>query len=123
LTCDRIVTYGEVVEEDEAAVFRALADVSRRRLLDALFAEDGQSLEQLCEHFPDVTRFAVMKHLGVLEDANLVTTRREGRRKRHFLNPIPIQFVADRWISKYARPLTRAMAGLQDDIDTARGAS
>jgi DNA-binding transcriptional ArsR family regulator len=103
--------------EDEDLVFRALADPSRRALLDALFVEDGQALQELSARFPDMTRFGVMKHLAVLEEANLVTTRREGRLKLHFLNPIPIQLVADRWIDKYARPFTRAMVGLRDQLE------
>jgi DNA-binding transcriptional ArsR family regulator len=99
-------------------VFRALADATRRSLLDALFEHDGQSLQSLCERCGgDLTRFAVMKHLAVLEAANLVVTRKEGRTKRHFLNPVPIQQIADRWISKYAAPFARAMAGLQPHLD------
>lgn len=97
----------------EQAVFRALADPTRRALLDALFESDGQTLGQLVAHFPDVTRFAVMKHLTVLEDADLVTTQRVGREKRHHLNPVPIAQIADRWVSKYAQPFTRTLLDLK----------
>jgi DNA-binding transcriptional ArsR family regulator len=98
-------------------VFKALADPTRRAVLDALFADDGQTVGALCARFPDMTRFGVMKHLQVLEAANLVVTQRAGREKRHFLNPVPIQQVADRWIGKYARPFTRAMVGLQQQLE------
>lgn len=99
-------------------VFKALADPTRRSLLDALFERDGQTVQALCDRFPTMTRFGVMKHLAVLEAANLVTTRREGRTKLHFLNPVPIQQVADRWIGKYARPFTRALVDLQVDLES-----
>ncbi len=99
-------------------VFKALADPTRRALLDALFERDGQTVQALCDRFPAMTRFGVMKHLGVLETANLVTTRREGRTKLHFLNPVPIQQVADRWIGKYAQPFTRALVDLKADLES-----
>jgi DNA-binding transcriptional ArsR family regulator len=98
-------------------VFKALADPTRRALLDALFERDGQTVQALCDRFPAMTRFGVMKHLDVLATANLVTTRREGRTKLHFLNPVPIQQVADRWIGKYAQPFTRALVDLQADLE------
>jgi len=85
------------------AVFRALADPTRRRLLDELYREDGQTLSALEARF-EITRFGVMKHLRVLEAAGLVVTRRRGREKHHFLNPVPIRAVHDRWVSKYAEP-------------------
>ena len=94
------------------AVFRALSDPHRRSLLDALFVEDGQRLGQLCAVLPDMTRFGVMKHLTVLTEAELVVTAKEGRSKRLFLNPVPIEQVADRWISKYAARFTSALVGL-----------
>jgi uncharacterized protein YndB with AHSA1/START domain/DNA-binding transcriptional ArsR family regulator len=94
-------------------VFRALSDPSRRTLLDALRDRDGQALGELEIALPGMTRFGVMKHLRVLEAAGLVTTRRDGRRKLHFLNPIPIRLVADRWISRYAAPWVDAMADLK----------
>lgn len=99
-------------------VFKALADPTRRALLDALFERDGQTVQALCDRFPSMTRFGVMKHLDVLETANLVTTRREGRTKLHFLNPVPIQQVADRWIGKYAQPFTRALVDLKADLES-----
>jgi DNA-binding transcriptional ArsR family regulator len=98
-------------------VFRALADPTRRSILDALFEHDGQTVQALCDRFPEMTRFGVMKHLSVLETANLVTTQRVGRTKQHYLNPIPIGEIADRWISKYAQPFTRAMVGLRHDLE------
>lgn len=98
-------------------VFKALADPTRREILDALFRHDGQTVQALCARFTEMTRFGVMKHLAVLEAANLVTTRRVGRTKQHFLNPVPIQHVADRWISKYAQPFTRALVDLQSDLE------
>ena len=93
-------------------VFRALADPSRRALLDRLADIDGLSLGELCEVLPEMTRFGVMKHLGVLEQANLVVSERLGRRKLHYLNPVPIQEVHDRWISRYASPFVEAMSDL-----------
>ena len=87
-------------------------------MLDALVARDGQSAGELVALAPEMTRFGVAKHLGVLEEAGLVTTRRQGRTKLHFLNPVPIGLVADRWISKYAAPFTRAMVGLKKGLET-----
>jgi uncharacterized protein YndB with AHSA1/START domain/DNA-binding transcriptional ArsR family regulator len=98
------------------AVFRALADPTRRKLLDELFDEDGQTLTALEERLP-MTRFGVMKHLRVLEEANLVTTRRRGREKLHFLNPVPIRLVHDRWVSKYAEPWAATLSGLKTSIE------
>jgi len=113
----RCVERLRVGEEHDELVFRALADPTRRALLDALFAADGQTVGELCAPFHEMTRFGVMKHLRLLEEANLVTTHKVGREKRHFLNPVPIQGVADRWISKYAQPFTRAMADLKADLE------
>jgi uncharacterized protein YndB with AHSA1/START domain len=98
------------------AVFRALADPTRRSLLDELFKEDGQTLSALEERLP-MTRFGVMKHLRVLEEAGLVTTKRRGREKLHFLNPVPIRLVHDRWVSKYAEPFAAALSGLKKRIE------
>ena len=98
------------------AIFKALADPSRRTLLDALFAEDGQSLIELQGHL-DMTRFGVMKHLQLLEQAGLVTTAKIGREKRHYLNPVPIQLVYDRWVSKYAGTWAGAMTRLKYDLE------
>ena len=98
-------------------MFRALADPTRRGLLDELFKRDGQTLSALEQRLP-MTRFGVMKHLGVLEQAGLVATRRRGREKLHFLNPVPIRLVHDRWVSKYAEPwaamLSRLKKGLEE---------
>jgi DNA-binding transcriptional ArsR family regulator len=101
------------------AVFRALADPTRREILDLLFAHDGQTVGQLSAHFADrMTRFGVMKHLAVLEEADLVLTVKEGRTKRHFLNPVPIEQVANRWIGKYAARFTAALVDLHDHLET-----
>ncbi|HEX8075843.1 MAG TPA: SRPBCC domain-containing protein [Thermoleophilaceae bacterium] len=97
-------------------VFRALADPTRRSLLDELFAQDGQSLRALEQRLP-MTRFGVMKHLRVLEEARLVTTRKRGREKLHFLNPVPIRLVHDRWVSKYAEPWAAALSGLKKTLE------
>ncbi len=101
---------------DEAAVFRALADGSRRELLDRLRERDGQRLSDLVEHLP-MTRFGVMKHLRVLERAGLVVTRRRGREKQHFLNPVPIRALQERWIAKYLEPWAAAMSGLKAELE------
>jgi uncharacterized protein YndB with AHSA1/START domain len=98
------------------AVFRALADPTRRSLLDELFREDGQTLSALEGRFP-MTRFGVMKHLRQLEAAGLVVTRRRGREKLHFLNPVPIRLVHDRWVSKYAEPWAAALSGLKNRLE------
>jgi uncharacterized protein YndB with AHSA1/START domain len=97
-------------------VFRALADRTRRSLLDELFREDGQALSALEERLP-MTRFGVMKHLRVLEEAGLVTTKKRGREKLHFLNPVPIRLVHDRWVSKYAEPWAAALSGLKTRLE------
>jgi uncharacterized protein YndB with AHSA1/START domain len=97
-------------------VFRALADPTRRGLLDELFERDGQTLSALEQRLP-MTRFGVMKHLKVLEEAGLVTTRRRGREKLHFLNPVPIRLVHDRWVSKYAEPWAATLSGLKSQIE------
>jgi uncharacterized protein YndB with AHSA1/START domain/DNA-binding transcriptional ArsR family regulator len=99
-------------------VFRALNDSSRRRLLDELLAEDGQTLGELCAHLPEMTRYGVMNHLKVLEDGGLVVTKKVGRNKHHYLNPVPIQLVHDRWITKYTEPLAGALAGLKTGLET-----
>src|SRR5947209_7587396 len=98
------------------AVFRALADPTRRSLLDELFREDGQTLSALEERF-SMTRFGVMKHLRQLEEADLVVTKRRGREKLHFLNPVPIRLVHDRWVSKYAEPWAAALSGLKHRLE------
>ena len=93
-------------------VFRALADPTRRSLLDELFAEDGQTLGALEERF-SMTRFGVMKHLKLLEEAGLVVTKRRGREKLHYLNPVPIRLVHDRWVSKYAESWVATLSDLK----------
>jgi uncharacterized protein YndB with AHSA1/START domain len=98
------------------AVFRALADPTRRSLLDELFREDGQTLSALEERFA-MTRFGVMKHLRQLEEAGLVVTKRRGREKLHFLNPVPIRLVHDRWVSKYSEPWAAALSGLKTRLE------
>jgi DNA-binding transcriptional ArsR family regulator len=97
-------------------VFKALADPTRRELLDQLFERDGQSLSALEEGLP-MSRFGVMKHLKVLEEAGLVTTRRRGREKLHYLNPVPIRLIHDRWVSKYAEPWASALSGLKTELE------
>jgi DNA-binding transcriptional ArsR family regulator len=98
------------------AVFRALADPTRRGLLDELFKADGQSLSALEQRLP-MTRFGVMKHLKVLEEANLVVTKRRGREKLHFLNPVPIRLIHDRWVSKYAEPWAATLSELKQNLE------
>jgi uncharacterized protein YndB with AHSA1/START domain len=97
---------------DDRRVFRALADSSRRLLLDLLYERDGRTLTELCEQL-EMTRFGTMKHLRLLEEASLVTTRRVGREKLHFLNPVPIRLIHDRWIGKYAESRVATMAALK----------
>jgi len=98
------------------AVFRALADPTRRSLLDELFKRDGQTLSELEERLP-MTRFGVMKHLKVLEEAGLVVSKRRGREKLHFLNPVPIRLVHDRWVSKYAEPWAADLSELKRTLE------
>src|SRR5689334_13115655 len=97
-------------------VFRALADPTRRGLLDELFKADGQTLSALESRLP-MTRFGVMKHLKVLEDAGLVVTKKRGREKLHFLNTVPIRLVHDRWVSKFAAPWAATLTGLKRDLE------
>ncbi|MGH1565378.1 ArsR/SmtB family transcription factor [Mumia sp. DW29H23] len=101
------------------AVFRALADASRRRLLDLLFERDGRTLTELEEEFA-MTRFGVMKHLKVLVDAGLVVTRKDGRSTLHFLNAVPIRLVHDRWIDKFTEPRVAALADLKSVLEDRR---
>ena len=104
---------------DDDRVFKALADPTRRFLLDRLFERDGRTLSEL-ESELDMTRFGVMKHLRVLEDASLVVTRRSGREKLHFLNPVPIRLIHDRWVSKYAEPWAAGLSGLKSELENER---
>jgi DNA-binding transcriptional ArsR family regulator len=98
------------------AVFKALADESRRKLLDALHKSDGRTLTQLCGHL-DMTRQAVSKHLALLESANLVVTVWRGREKLHYLNPVPIHEIAERWIGKYERHRLQALSDLKKGLE------
>jgi uncharacterized protein YndB with AHSA1/START domain/DNA-binding transcriptional ArsR family regulator len=99
-------------------VFKAINDPSRRRLLDKLYERDGQTLGELCAHLPEMTRYGVMNHLRILEEAELVTTHKQGRQKFHYLNPVPIRLIQDRWISRYAGPRVGAIAGLEARLET-----
>ncbi len=101
---------------DDDLVFKALSDRTRRYLLDLLFQRDGRTLTEL-ESELDMTRFGVMKHLRVLEDAGLVVTRRSGREKLHFLNPVPIQLLHERWIGKYRERRASALLDLKDNLE------
>lgn len=103
-------------------VFGAIDDPSRRLLLDALFEQDGQTLSELCAHLPMMTRQGVMNHLGILEGAGLITTARSGRSKHHYLNPMPIRLIHDRWISRFARDRVERITAIKDAVE-ARGAA
>jgi len=109
-----MVTYYRHVDDD--GVFRALADPTRRHLLDRLFERDGRTLTEL-ESGLEMTRFGVMKHLRILEDAGLVVTRRSGREKHHYLNPMPIRLIHDRWIDKYTELRVSALAELKSRLE------
>jgi DNA-binding transcriptional ArsR family regulator len=114
-----LVTYSLAVTDDDR-VFKALADPTRRLLLDRLFERDGRTLTDL-ELGLEMTRFGVMKHLRVLEDADLVITRRSGREKLHFLNPVPIRLIHDRWIDKYRERQVSALADLKHELEEEEG--
>ena len=116
LTCDLLVTYCWGVFDDDA-VFKALADPTRRYLLDLLFKRDGRTLTEL-ESELEMTRFGVMKHLRVLEQAGIVVTRKAGREKLHFLNPVPIRMIHNRWIDKYAERQVSALADLKAGLES-----
>ena len=115
MTCECLVTYSGTVTDDDLA-FRALADPTRRLLLDRLFERDGRTLSELGSAF-EMTRFGVMKHLRQLEDAGLVITRKSGREKLHFLNPVPIRLIHDRWIDKYTERQVSALADLKTALE------
>ncbi len=115
LACDLLVTYTCPVSDDDR-VFKALADPTRRFLLDRLFARDGRTLTEL-ESELEMTRFGVMKHLKVLEDAGLVVTRKSGREKLHFLNAVPIRLIHDRWIDKYTERRVSALVDLKNELE------
>jgi DNA-binding transcriptional ArsR family regulator len=101
---------------DDDAVFRALADASRRKLLDRLHRKNGQTLGALCAGLK-MTRQAVAKHLGILEDANLVSSQRVGREKLHFINPVPINAIAERWITKFEHAHLRTLSALKKKLE------
>ncbi len=105
---------------DTDLLFKALADPSRRKLLDLLHAHDGRTLNELCEHL-DMTRQGVTQHLALLERANLVATVRRGREKLHFLNPVPLQEIYERWIAKFEKPRLKALSDLKKQLEKARG--
>jgi DNA-binding transcriptional ArsR family regulator len=105
-------------EPTDESVFKALADRGRRALLDALFEADGQTLGELCDVLPAMTRFGVMKHLAILEEAGLVVAHKSGRSKLHYLNPVPIREIQARWIAKYAQPTVDAMVGLRRQLES-----
>lgn len=106
--------------QDTDVLFKALADPSRRKLLDLLHAHDGRSLNELCEHL-EMTRQGVTQHLSVLEAANLVATTWRGREKLHFLNPVPLQEIYDRWIAKFEKPRLRALSELKRRLEKTNG--
>ena len=106
--------------QDPDLLFHALADPSRRKLLDLLYARDGRTLSELCEHL-DMTRQAVTQHLGLLEAAGLVAIQRRGREKLHFLNPVPLQEIYDRWIAKFEKPRLKALTDLKRRLEKAHG--
>jgi DNA-binding transcriptional ArsR family regulator len=117
LTRDHLVTYPVGMADDDR-VFKALADPTRRFLLDRLFTRDGRTLTEL-ESELEMTRFGVMKHLRVLEEADLVVARRSGREKLHYLNPVPIRLIHDRWIDKYTERRVSALADLKNELEGA----
>ena len=116
MTCDYLVTYFVYVSDVDDRVFRALADPTRRFLLDRLFERDGRTLTEL-ESELEMTRFGVMKHLKVLEEAGLVVTRRHGREKLHFLNAVPIRLIHDRWIDKYTERHVSVLTDLKTELE------
>ena len=105
---------------DTDLLFKALADSSRRKLLDVLHAHDGRTLNELCEHL-DMSRQGVTQHLDVLEAANLVATLRRGREKLHFLNPVPLQEIYERWIAKFEKPRLKALSDLKRRLEKTNG--
>src|SRR6201993_1355164 len=109
-----------VERNDTDVLFKALADPSRRKLLDVLHAHDGRTLNQLCERL-DMTRQGVTQHLDLLEAANLITTVRHGREKLHFLNPVPLQEIYERWIAKFEKPRLKALSDLKKRLEKANG--
>ena len=103
--------------DDDDQVFKALADPTRRLLLDRLFERDGRTLSELEAEVPALTRFGVMRHLSVLEEAGLVVSRKQGRYKRHYLNPVPIRLIYERWMGKYREREVTALLDLKDHLE------
>ena len=103
--------------QDDDLVFKALADPTRRLLLDRLFERDGRTLIELEAEVPDLTRFGVMRHLAVLEEAGLVVTRKQGRYKQHYLNPVPVSLIAERWMGKYRERHAAALLDLKRRVE------
>lgn len=103
--------------DDDDLVFKALADRTRRLLLDRLFERDGRTLIELEAEVPDLTRFGVMRHLSVLEEAGLVVTRKQGRYKQHYLNPVPVAVIAERWMGKYRERHAAALLDLKQRVE------
>lgn len=116
LTRDIRLTYRRGVDDDDL-VFKALADPTRRLLLDRLFERDGRTLIELEAEVPDLTRFGVMRHLSVLEEAGLVVTRKQGRYKNHYLNPMPIALIWERWIGKYRDRHVSGLLNFKDHLE------
>ena len=116
MTRDNSVTYSGRVDNEDL-VFKALADATRRLLLDKLSERDGMTLGELEAEVPELTRFGVMKHLGVLEQAGLVVTRKQGRHKHHYLNAVPIRLLLERWIDKYRNRQAAALLDLKDHLE------
>jgi DNA-binding transcriptional ArsR family regulator len=122
LTCNHMVAISRATGElrisnmDDESVFRALADASRRQLLDRLHARNGQTLGELCQGL-EMTRQAVTKHLMILEKANLVSSQRQGREKLHFINPVPIYDIAERWIRKFEHQPLKALSTLKQSLE------
>jgi DNA-binding transcriptional ArsR family regulator len=106
--------------DDTDLLFKALADPSRRKLLDVLREHDGRTLNELCQHL-DMTRQGVTQHLDLLEAANLVSTQRNGREKLHFLNPVPLQEIYERWIAKFEKPRLKALSNLKQRLEKGNG--
>ena len=116
MTCLRHMTE----RHDTDLLFKALADPSRRKLLDLLHAHDGRTLNELCKHL-DMTRQGVTQHLDLLEVTNLVATARRGREKLHFLNPVPLQQIYERWIAKFEKPRLKALSQLKQRLEKTNG--
>lgn len=116
LTCNQIVAYDKIMVTDEDKVFKALADASRRKLLDRLRIESGLTLAELCEKH-DMSRQAVTKHLVLLETANLVVTKKQGREKLHYLNPVPIHEIYMRWIGEFEQGRMAALHNLKQALE------